>query len=73
MGDKVSIQIVGVALATFHRHLFGMPFPPEPRLPQGCPLAPFDLLFCAAVLFTLADDRERLHSILSTSGSGEAR
>jgi hypothetical protein len=73
MGDAVSIQIVGVALAAFNRHLLGMPFPPEPSLPQGCPLAPFDLLFCAEVLFTLVDDREMLHSILSTSGSGKAQ
>lgn len=73
MGDTVSIQIVGVALAAFNRHHLGMPFPPEPRLPQGCPLAPFDLLFCAEVLFALADDRERLYSILSANGSVETQ
>lgn len=74
MGDTISIQLVGVALAAFGRHHSGMPFPPEPRLPQGCPLAPFDLLFCAEVPFPLADDRERLYSILSgADASGEVQ
>ena len=65
IGDTVSIQIVGVALAAFYRHFFGTPCPPEPHLQQGCPFAPFDLLFCAEVLFSLADHRTALRSILS--------
>ena len=65
LGDTVSINIVGIALAAFWRHFYGRPFPPEPRQPQGCPLAPVDMLFCAEVLFLLADDRKALRSILS--------
>jgi hypothetical protein len=64
LSDTATIQIVGVALAAFRRHLEGRPFPGEPKLPAGCPLAPVDLLFAAEVLIAFADQKDLLRSIL---------
>ena len=63
--DIATLQIVGVAMAGFNRHLEGKPFPGEPRLPAGCPVAPVDLLFCAQVLLVFAAQRDLLRVILS--------
>jgi hypothetical protein len=64
--DVATIQIIGVALAAFDRHVRGRPIGEEPRLPPGCPLAPFDLLFCTEVLLPLAAGKQRLRSIILT-------
>jgi hypothetical protein len=63
--DVATLQIVGVALAALDRHLKGRPFPGEPRLPAGCPLAPVDLLFCAQVLLEFAEQKDLLLVLLS--------
>jgi hypothetical protein len=63
--NVATIQIVGVALAAFDRHLWGKPAPEEPRLPPGCPLAPLDLLFCAEVLMDFCSQEQLLRSILN--------
>jgi len=65
--DTATNQIVGVALGAFNRYLWGRPFPPEPRLPAGCPWAPLDLLFAAEVLIAFAAQKDLLRSILSLS------
>jgi hypothetical protein len=63
--DVATLQIVGVALAAFDRHLEGRPSSDEPRLPAGCPLVPVDLLFCAQVLLVFAAQKDLLRVILS--------
>jgi hypothetical protein len=64
--DMATNQIVGVALAAFDRHLLGRPFPGEPTLPAGCPLAEIDLLFCAEVLLEFASRKDLLRAILAS-------
>jgi hypothetical protein len=66
--DVATIQIEGVAVAAFNRHLSGEPFPPEPILPPGCPLAPVDLLFVTEVLIDLASQKDFLRTILPCKG-----
>jgi hypothetical protein len=71
--DVATIQIVGVAVAAFSRHLWGKPFPPEPTLPPGCPLAPVDLLFATEVLIDLASQKDFLRSVLACKRQGGYR
>jgi hypothetical protein len=65
--DDVALkQIVYAALFAFERHAHGSEhFPGEPHLPQRCPRAPVDLLFCAEVLIASMSDMEMLRAILA--------
>jgi hypothetical protein len=65
VGDIAINQIVGVAIAALYRHYHGRPFPGEPKLPQGCPIAPLDILFCAEVLLKALGEKNWLRSTLA--------
>jgi len=58
-------QIVGVAIAAFYRHHHGRPHPGEPKLPQRCPIGPFDILFCVEVLLKSLGDKNWIQSTLA--------
>ena len=63
--DVAIIQIVGVAVAAIGRHYDNQPFPGEPKLPGGCPFAPFDVLFCSQILLKTLSDKDCLRSTLA--------
>jgi hypothetical protein len=66
--DIAITQIIGVAVAAIGRHYYSVRFPGEPKLPAGCPFAPFDILFCAQILLKTLSDKDWLRSTLALRG-----